>query len=281
MRKLMAIFAHPDDEGATAGTLAHYARRNSEVILVCATNGEVGQISDPSLASPETLGLVRQKELEAACKIIGIRRLEFLGYRDSGMEGAPENSDPRALVQADSDKVTGQIVGLIRRLKPDIVITFEPFGWYGHPDHQVISRWATSAFALAGDAGAYPDSGPIWQPQSLFQAVLPISRFQTVIQEAVEAGFIEDGGMVENIPPERQLKTEAEVTHAIEVKDLFELKRSAMSAHQTQFSEDHIFRKIPMDLMLKASGSEYFIQAYPPPKRKLSKNHLKDLFTTL
>ena len=145
MQKLMAIFAHPDDEGAIASTLAYYANNNVEVTLVCTTKGEVGEISDPALATRETLGEVRAAELQAACDILGIRHLRFLGYRDSGMEGTPENEDPRALVQGDTDVVMGQLVGLIRELQPDIVITFEPFGWYGHPDHQITSRWVTDA----------------------------------------------------------------------------------------------------------------------------------------
>ena len=94
MQKLMAIFAHPDDEGAIGGTLARYANNGTEVTLVCGTRGEVGEISDPSLATPETLGEVRQKELEAACAVMGIHNLEFLNYRDSGMVDTPENEDP-------------------------------------------------------------------------------------------------------------------------------------------------------------------------------------------
>ena len=91
MQKIMAIFAHPDDEGAVAGTLAMYASQGMEVTLVCATRGEAGEISDPALATAETLGTVRQKELEAACEILGIQQLYFLDYCDSGMAGTAEN----------------------------------------------------------------------------------------------------------------------------------------------------------------------------------------------
>ena len=84
---VLTYFAHPDDEGAIAGTLTRYARNGTEVSLICATKGEAGEISDPSLATPENLDQVRTAELQAACDIIGIRQLEFLGYRDSGMAG--------------------------------------------------------------------------------------------------------------------------------------------------------------------------------------------------
>ena len=281
MRKIMAIFAHPDDEGAIGGTLAAYARQGAEVTLVCTTRGEAGQISDPALATAETLGEVRQKELEAACQIIGIQQLQFLDYRDSGMAGTAENGNPHALVQADPAEVTGKLVSLIRRLKPNIVITFEPFGWYGHPDHQATSRWATEAYALAGDAAAYPDSGATWQPQRLFHAVLPFSKFQAVIQEAAAGGYFESHDLIESIPQEQLLKTESEVTHVIDITALFDIKLNAMRAHHTQFSEEHMFRKIPREMMIKASGNEYFIQVHPLPDKSLTQDPLPDLFTGL
>jgi LmbE family N-acetylglucosaminyl deacetylase len=281
MQKIMAIFAHPDDEGAIGGTLAAYARQGAEVTLVCTTRGEAGQISDPALATAETLGEVRQKELEAACQIIGIQQLQFLDYRDSGMAGTAENGNPHAFVQADPAEVTGKLVSLIRRLKPNIVITFEPFGWYGHPDHQATSRWATEAYALAGDATAYPDSGATWQPQRLFHAVIPFSKFRAMIQEAAAGGYFESHDLIESIPQEQLIKTESEVTHVIDVTALFDIKQSARRAHHTQFSEEHMFWKIPREMMIKASGNEYFIQVYPLPVESLSQDPLPDLFAGL
>ena len=166
MQKIMAVFAHPDDEGVVAGTLARFAAQGSEVMLVCATKGEAGEISDPALATAENLGEVRQGELEEACRILGIQHLEFLNYCDSGMDGTPQNEDSRALLQADAQEVVGKIVDLIRGFRPDIVITFEPFGWYGHPDHIAVSRWTTEAVNQAGDGQAYPGSVQAWQPHT-------------------------------------------------------------------------------------------------------------------
>jgi LmbE family N-acetylglucosaminyl deacetylase len=144
MKKIMAVFAHPDDEGIVARTLAHYAQNNNQVMLVCATRGEAGEISQAARdnqATVENLGEVRQKELEEACRLLGIQGLEFLDYRDSGMDGTAENEDPRALIQAGPEEFTAKLVGLIRRFQPDTVITFEPFGWYGHPDHIYTGKW--------------------------------------------------------------------------------------------------------------------------------------------
>jgi LmbE family N-acetylglucosaminyl deacetylase len=281
MRKLMAIFAHPDDEGAIAGTLAHYARQGVDVTLVCATKGEAGEISDSSLATPETLAEVRQKELETACELLGITHLQFLGWRDSGMEGTPENEDPRALVQADPNEVMGKLVGLMRQYKPDVVITFEPFGWYGHPDHQVVSRWATAAYEQVGDATAHPESGKVWQPQRLFHAVIPFSKFRGMIETAVAAGYLDGEGFDMDIPEEQQLKTETAVTHLVDVYNMFDTKQAAMMAHRTQFGEDNMFRKIPKELMMTVSGNEHFIQVTPKLLESLSKNRLTDLFAGL
>ncbi len=278
MKKLMAIFAHPDDEGAIGGSLAYYAQNNTEVMLVCATRGEVGEISDPTLATAENLGSVRQKELEEACRRLGIQQLEFLDYRDSGMDGTPENEDPRALVQADTAEVTGKIVALIRRFQPDAVVTFEPFGWYGHPDHIFVSEWATAAFPLAADGSAYPEAGDAWQPDRLYHAVIPFSKFRAMVEQAIEAGYIEEGGFGDGIPEEKQLETEAAVTHVLDVRDYYDTRSEAMMAHQTQFGEDSFFSKIPKELMIQTSGHEYFIQVMPTPSEALAEKPADDLF---
>jgi LmbE family N-acetylglucosaminyl deacetylase len=278
MKKLMAIFAHPDDEGAVAGTLVHYAQNDTEIMLVCATKGEVGEISDPALATAENLGQVRQKELEEACRILGIQHLEFLDYRDSGMDGTAENTDPRALVQADTAEVTAKIAALIRRFQPEVVITFEPFGWYGHPDHIFVSKWVTAAFPLAGDTTAYPNAGSPWQPQRLFQSVMPFSKFRAMIEKAIEAGFIEESGFGDSIPVEQQLQTEARVTHILDMSANFETRMASMMAHRTQFGADNFFRKIPADVLRHVTGQEYYIQVFPTPSPSLTENPGADLF---
>src|SRR5579863_6775313 len=98
-KRLLGVFAHPDDEGTMSGALLQYSTQGVETGLVCATRGEVGEIADPALAMPENLAEVREGEMRAAVGILGVRNLWFLDYRDSGMAGTPENSDPRAFVQ--------------------------------------------------------------------------------------------------------------------------------------------------------------------------------------
>src|ERR671932_2725290 len=125
-RSLLALFAHPDDEAfGSGGTLARYAAEGVAVALVCATRGEVGEIADPALATPETLGDVREAELRCAARALGVGELLFLGYRDSGMAGTPTNEDPRALARAPAEEVVARLVGIIRRLRPQVLVTFD------------------------------------------------------------------------------------------------------------------------------------------------------------
>jgi LmbE family N-acetylglucosaminyl deacetylase len=277
MKKLMAIFAHPDDEGAVAGTLAHYAQNNTEIILVCATRGEVGEISDPALATAENLGQVRQQELEEACRILGIHHLELLDYRDSGMRDTAENEDSRALIHSDTDQFQAKIVTLIRRYQPEIVITFEPFGWYGHPDHMFVSQWVTAAFFLAGAAAAYPETGQPWQPERLYHSVMPLSKFGEMIKKAIEAGYIEESGFSDQMPMEQLQATEARVTHILNTSDQFQARMASMMAHRTQFGADNFFRKIPQEMLLAYTGKEHFIQVSPSPLPTLTDHPANDL----
>ncbi|HJO83917.1 MAG TPA: PIG-L deacetylase family protein [SAR202 cluster bacterium] len=126
-RTLLAVFAHPDDEAfGSGGMLALNAAKGHCVALVTATRGEVGEISDTALATPENLGQVREGELRAAADALGVEDLTILGYRDSGMDGTDDNANPTALANADENEVVGSLVEIIRRLRPDAVVTFDP-----------------------------------------------------------------------------------------------------------------------------------------------------------
>ena len=153
---ILAVFAHPDDEGfGCGGTLAALVAGGHHVTLVCATNGDVGEISDPALATPETLGRVRQGELREAMDVTGIKDVRFLNYRDSGMVGWEDNNHPNSLFQAPESKVVEQVAEIIREIHPDIVITHDPTGGYGHPDHVTIcARTRTAVEAVPGRGGA-------------------------------------------------------------------------------------------------------------------------------
>ena len=166
---LLALFAHPDDEAfGTGGTIAHYASDGTCVTLVCTTRGEVGEIAEGTGATPETLGEVREGELRCAAETMGISELIFLGYRDSGMVDTSENADPRAYINAPAEEVVPRLVGIIRRVQPQVVITFEPNGGYGHPDHIAIHRHTVAAFHAAADPSRYPEQGQPGRPTGSF-----------------------------------------------------------------------------------------------------------------
>ena len=154
-KRAIAAFAHPDDETfSVGGTLARAVSLGWRVTTICATRGEVGEIAPGTAATPETLGAVREQELRVACAALGVTDVRFLGHRDSGMDGTPENKDPRAYVNAMDDEVVEELSTIFREDPPAVVFTFDESGIYGHPDHKAIHRHATAAF----DRAAAPDA---------------------------------------------------------------------------------------------------------------------------
>ncbi len=149
---LLAVLAHPDDETfGIGGTLAYYARRGVAVYLVCATRGEVGEVEEGYLRGFDSIAARREAELRCAAEKLGLAGVFFLDYRDSGMPGSPDNAHPRALTAQPVDQVAGKIVTYIRRLKPQVVVTFDPIGGYRHPDHIAIHQATVQAFRLSGE----------------------------------------------------------------------------------------------------------------------------------
>src|SRR5947199_8906521 len=174
-KRLLGVFAHPDDEGTTSGALIQYNTAGIETGLICAKRVEVGEIADPALATPENLGQVREEEMRLAAEVLGVRNLWFLDYRDSGMAGTPENEDPRAFVRASAAEVVGKLVAIIRQFRPQVLVTFDETGAYGHPDHIAIYRHTTSAFHAAADGVQYPELGPAHAVAKLYYGSFPRS----------------------------------------------------------------------------------------------------------
>ncbi len=168
-RTLLAVFAHPDDESfGTGGTLALYGTRGVQVHLLCATRGEAGTVAPEMLTGYASIGDLRQSELECAASQLGLAGVHFLGYRDSGMQGSPDNLHPQALVAAPLDDVAAGIATWIRRLRPQVVITFDPIGGYHHPDHIACHNATQLAFEAAGDPARYPDGLAPFAPEKLY-----------------------------------------------------------------------------------------------------------------
>ena len=157
---LMVVHAHPDDESiSTGGVLARYADEGLRTVLVTCTGGEVGEIADPGLATPETLVEVRRRELEQACEILRVGKLHLLGYRDSGMMGTLDNAHPASFHQASLDEATARLVALVRREQPQVLVTYDKNGFYGHPDHIKAHQITAAAYEAAGDPARWPEAG--------------------------------------------------------------------------------------------------------------------------
>lgn len=173
-KTILAVLAHPDDESfGLGGTLALYARKGYDTYYVCATRGEAGTVDEEHLAGFKDTAELRTDELNRAAKILGLKNVFFLGYRDSGMPGMEENKHPDAQINHSIDEVAGRVVKYIRELKPDIVLTFDPIGGYKHPDHIHIQRATTLAFEKAGDASFQPEAGAPFKPRALYYHVFP------------------------------------------------------------------------------------------------------------
>ncbi|MFQ5931742.1 MAG: PIG-L family deacetylase, partial [Nitrospiraceae bacterium] len=143
----LAVMAHPDDEAfALGGTLALYANRGVQVHLICATKGEVGTVSPEFLAGYDDIAELRMQELDCAAEQLGLAGLRVLDYRDSGMVGTPDNEHPRALAQANQEQVVEAVSDYMRRVEPQVVITHDPQGGYGHPDHIAIHKATVEAY---------------------------------------------------------------------------------------------------------------------------------------
>ena len=260
---LMAVLAHPDDESfGTGGTLARYgADPQVRVVLVCATRGEAGEIADPSLATPEHLGLVREQELRCACNQLGIDELHLLGYRDSGMAGTPENNHPRALARADFDEVVGRIVAHIRREQPDVIVTFDETGGYGHPDHIAIHYQTKAAFAAAADPARYPEQRELGlephQAAKLYFTAIPRRFFRDAVQKMQELGMEVPERYWRRLEEPFGLPDEA-CTTDVYVPDFWDTKQAAIRCHATQLNPDSIFSALPSDVMRQLMAWECF-----------------------
>jgi LmbE family N-acetylglucosaminyl deacetylase len=171
---LLAVLAHPDDETfGMGGTLALYAQRGVAVHLICATRGEVGEVAPQFLEGFQSIGELRENELRCAAGKLGLTGVHFLDYRDSGMPGSPDNQHPQALAAAPIDEVAAKVIGYIRKLNPQVVLTFDPIGGYRHPDHIAIHEATVRAFHAAGDPEQFPDEGVPFQPDKLYYHTFP------------------------------------------------------------------------------------------------------------
>lgn len=228
--------------------------RGWRVVLVCATGGEAGEISDPTLATPETLGLVRAQELHCACDVLGVSDLVMLGYCDSGMAGTPENERPSSFVQAEPQTVVARLIDLMMKLRPTVTVTFEPNGVYGHPDHIAISRHATAAFDQF--AAGVEDAG------RLFYGAIPLQFFRNFQTRAASMGIEmeESQEMIESFKD-----IDRQITHRVDISTEQPRIFEALRCHRTQIGGGNMFDLLLLPQFHDLQSHEHYIQVRPAP----------------
>jgi LmbE family N-acetylglucosaminyl deacetylase len=233
--RLVVIFAHPDDESfGFGGLLAAFADAGFESTYIVGTRGEVGEILVPGLATRETLGDVRELELRAALKILGVSDVRFLGFRDSGMAGTPDNDDPRAYINQDVDVVASIVADIIVEKRPTIVLTYGPDGIYGHPDHIMAHKVGTAAVLKAGERG--------WRTPSLY--------YSAASRERIKRMAARPDGPFARTPPD-VLETfgtpHDQITTWMDITSYRERKLAALRAHRSQVGDDGPLASLPQD----------------------------------
>lgn len=256
-RRLLLVHAHPDDEViGTGATMAHYVSTGAHVTLVTCTLGEEGEIHVPALAQlaagqADQLGGWRLVEWERACDALGVSDRRMLGgpgrYRDSGMMGLETNQNPRAFWGADLDEAAAHLVAIMREIKPQVMITYDENGFYGHPDHIQAHRVAMRAAELAGPDG----------PEKIYWTAQPLSVLRDGMEafKESESNPFADVDSVEDLPfgtPDEEIAARVDGT------EHYAKKTAAMRAHATQIPDNSWLYGMAGDFGGEFMGMEYY-----------------------
>ncbi len=259
MATIVALHAHPDDESiSTGGTLARAVAQGDRVVLVFATRGECGEYPDGFLADGEELGDRRATEVEASAAALGVHRVEFLGYRDSGMDGESTNDDPRCFWQADVDEAISRFAAILEEESADVCLTYDDHGGYGHPDHIQVHRVGVAAAAAAGTP-------------HVLEATMNRDHIRRMMAIAAEAAAADPTSVDPDAPEPPSFdddstfgSTDDEITTIVDVADWVDQKRASMAAHASQIPPDSFFLTMPEEQFARAFGLEWFIRRGAP-----------------
>ena len=261
-RRLLLVHAHPDDETVgTGATMARYAAEGAHVTLVTCTLGEEGEIHVPALerlgaAEADQLGGYRLTELAAACAAMGVTDHRFLGgagrYRDSGMMGLPTNDHPRAFWRAELDEAAGHLVEIMRELRPQVVVTYDPNGFYGHPDHIQAHRVAMRAAELAAERG--------FGPAKIYWTAMPKSVLEAGLVAFADSSDNPFAG-IEALDDLPFGTPDDEIAARIDGTDQHAAKEAAMRAHATQIPQTSWLYSIASNFGNEFMGVEYYTLA--------------------
>jgi len=271
-RRLLLVHAHPDDESiGTGATMAKYVAEGAHVTLVTCTLGEEGEVIPADLAHlaadrDDTLGPYRIGELAAACQALGVEDHRFLGgpgrWRDSGMMGVASNERPNAFWQADLDEAAGELVAIVREVRPQVLVTYDENGFYGHPDHIQAHRVAKRAYELAARPDFRPELGEPWQIAKFYHTAMPRSVMRRSAESLNESG---SGFLVEDVDDMPFGSPDADITTEIDARPWVGNKIEAMRAHAPQIPVSEPWFALSNNTGQEVLGVEHYILARGVP----------------
>lgn len=254
-RRLMAILAHPDDESlGLGGTLAKYAAEGVDVFLITATRGDSGRFRGRRPHHPEhpgsaALGTIREAELRAAAAVLGVRDVSVLDYHD------------RHLDRVDAPQAIAAIAGHVRRVRPDVVVTFGPDGAYGHPDHIAISQFATAAVVTAASEAAYVDDGAAAAPPHAVSKLYYIAWPQST-WSAYQAAIGQLATTVDGVERGVTAWPDWAITTVIDVRRFWPTVWRAVSCHDSQVAAYERLKDLPATLHESLWGWQSFYRVF-------------------
>jgi LmbE family N-acetylglucosaminyl deacetylase len=275
-QRLLGVFAHPDDESfGPAGTLAVHSAAGVDVHVAVMTDGAAGT---PAAGFPrgDDLALVRRRELRAAARQLGAT-VHHLPYRDSGFIGDPRNDDPDAFINVDPAGPVGDLVALIRRVKPDVVITHDENGGYHHPDHIRCHELTRTAFEAAGDPAQFSELGPPFRPARLYSETTSNRWVKVVVGSMRLVGRDPTRfGVNKDVDLTRVGVDPARITTRIDVRRGWAAKKAAAECHASQRGDAGPLARLPVWLLRLLSPRELFIRESPAPWPGLRERSLFD-----
>ena len=250
MATVVFLHAHPDDESiSTGGSIARLVHEGHRVVLVVATNGDHGEVPE-DLADGDTLVDIRRRETEQSCAVLGIHRLAWLGYSDSGMTGWEQNSFPNAFMNANLNEAAQRLIAIVDEENADVLVGYDWHGGYGHPDHIMVHKVVHAVAELRPHV-------------RLLEATMNRDRVRQRMTAAREMGLMSEedawdvDGPADDGNPFGSL--ESEISLMVDVRDFALQKRESVKCHASQVTDSSFFLKMPEEGFVDAFGWEWFI----------------------
>ncbi len=242
------------------GTLARYGAQGVRTVVVTCARGDLGEVSDPKLITHLTVAELRDRELAAAARRLGVSRVVKLGYSDSGMAGWPENHRPGAFFAADLAEAAERLVEVIRQERPQVMVAYDASGGYGHPDHIKSHQVAQAAFDSSGSA----------RPARLYFVRYPLTWSRDFVHALRQSGINAPDSAATGADAGRDVSVvgvaDSLVTTTIDVREYVATKLAALACHASQMPADHFLMRMPFKLAERLWAVEYFsLEACAPP----------------